>query len=177
MAVPVSDACAATAYRPEEPCAARAVAAASLHASQGFDKFAPRFYRDTTYYELVRSAPGAPPLPPEAHDLAAGLSLRSEPPIESPTRAEGLTYLIDSGRVPPLAGLSVSDSVVVPGQPVEIRWSARGPGTLTLMRDGGTLGSARLGEGRLDVALPAEHEADAPGTRRHVRRLRLGSTR
>ena len=73
VAVPVGDACAPTAARPAEPCADRAVAAAGQHVSQGFDTFAPRFRRDTTYFQLLASAPGAPPLPSGASDLAAGL--------------------------------------------------------------------------------------------------------
>ena len=94
VAVPVGDACAATTARPAEPCADRAVAAAAQHESQGFDAFAPRFRRDTTYFRLLASAPGAPPLPPGATDLAAGLDANPH------ARALSLAALVETGRLP-----------------------------------------------------------------------------
>ena len=94
VAVPVGDACAALPTRPAEPCADRAVAAASQHVSQGFDVFAPRFRRDTTYFRLLKSAAGAPALPPDATDLAAGL-----PPNEAAQDLD-LATLAETGRLP-----------------------------------------------------------------------------
>lgn len=87
-AVPVGDAC-----TPESTCADLAVQAAAQHVSQGFDKFADRFRRDTTYFVLYRSAPGVPPLPEGAEDLAAGLA--PNPHAAAPP----LSYLLDSGRL------------------------------------------------------------------------------
>lgn len=93
VAVPVSAPCAAHASRPAESCADRAVAAAAEHASQGFDTFAPRFRRDSTYFVLARRAADAPPLPAGATDLAAGL-----PPNPYAGQMR-LATLVESGRV------------------------------------------------------------------------------
>ena len=106
VAVPVGDAC----NDKGVPCADLAAQAAAQHVSQGFDKFADRFRRDTTYFTLYRSAPGAPPLPPHAHDLAAGLA-------PNPHAAEAsLAYLIDSGRLAPTRPPAFSGVVAVRGQ-------------------------------------------------------------
>ncbi|OZC02659.1 PIG-L family deacetylase [Rubricoccus marinus] len=98
VAVPVSSTCEPTAYRPEESCAERAVAGASLHVSQGFDVFAPRFYRDTTYFQLLRSAPEAPALASGATDLAAELV---RPQLTEANAPEGsvLRYLAEAAPV------------------------------------------------------------------------------
>ena len=127
-AIPVSDRCAPTVVRPEEPCSDRAVAGVALHVSQGFDKFAPRFRRDTTYFSLLREADGAPPLPGGATDLAAGLA-------PNPHAANlDLATLVDSGRLPALDGLTVSAPTVVPSQDVFVRWAAGSPArTLTIL--------------------------------------------
>ena len=122
-AVPVSDPCAPTEARPAEPCADRAVAGAALHVSQGFDTFAPRFRRDTTYFNLYRQAAGVPALPAGATDLAAGLAPRA---LDVP-----LADQLDGGRIPALAGLTVSSPTVVPSQAVYVRWPA-GPASRTL---------------------------------------------
>ena len=98
-----------------------AVEAAAQHRSQGFDKFAPRFRRDTTYFQLLRAAPGVPPLPDEATDLAAGLSPNTHADDAS------LAYLIDSGRItaslPGEASLQPDVSIALPGDEVSVRWT------------------------------------------------------
>jgi len=98
-----------------------AIEAVGEHRSQGFDKFAPRFRRDTTYFQLLRSAPGVPPLPNGATSLAAGLS-----PNEHAADAS-LAYLIDSGRItaelPGGADLLPDASIVLPGDAVPVRWT------------------------------------------------------
>lgn len=144
-AVPVSDTCAATRYRPEESCAERAVAAAALHVSQGFDKFAPRFYRDTTYFQLLRQSDEAPPLPEGATDLAAGLERAA--PVEPSVR-----YLIDSGRIGPLASIEADTRTAVPGESITVRWQKRGDDrlTLSLFRDADPL-ALRIGEATVAV--------------------------
>ncbi len=125
VAVPVGDACAATGQRPAEACADRAVAAASQHVSQGFDTFAPRFRRDTTYFALLASAQGVPPLPAGATDLAAGLAPNPH------AGSLDLGTLVDSGRLAPLGGLSVASPTVVPSQAAYLIWPA-GPADRTL---------------------------------------------
>ncbi|MEL6616016.1 MAG: hypothetical protein AAFQ43_09780, partial [Bacteroidota bacterium] len=97
----------------------RAVAAAGLHVSQGFDLFAPRFYRETTYFRLLRSASGEPPLPEGATDLFAGLEY-------SETR-RGMTWpgFVDAGRVWTVEGLSAPEAAV-PGETFIVR--AANPG-------------------------------------------------
>ncbi len=137
-AVPVGDTCAASAVRPAEACADRAVAAASLHASQGFATFAPRFRRDTTYFELYAAAPGGPALPRGATDLAAGL-----PPHAA---AVPLDARIDNGRFATLAGLTADPAEAIPGTRVRLAWTPR-PGTLHLPP-----GAARAPEQTLDLA-------------------------
>ena len=94
VAVPVGDACAPLPGRPAESCADRAVAAASQHVSQGFDTFAPRFRRDTTYFALLKAAPAAPPVPAGATDLAAGLDPNPA------ARDLDLPTLVETGRLP-----------------------------------------------------------------------------
>ncbi len=97
-----------------------AVAAAAEHRSQGFDKFAPRFRADTTYFQLLRAAPGVPPLPDDATDLAVGLA-------PNPHAADAdLTYLIDSGRIEPLvpATLRADTDIAMPGDDVRVAWTA-----------------------------------------------------
>ena len=106
VAVPIERPCAPVGGGPEESCADRAVRAASQHVSQGFDVFAPRFRRDTTYFVLTAAADGAPPLPPGATDLGAGLSPSARP--------LALGYLVDAGRVQPVP-VEVADAAVLLG--------------------------------------------------------------
>lgn len=98
-----------------------ATEAVAEHRSQGFDTFAPRFHADTTYFALLRAAPGVPPLSPGATDLAEGL-----PP--NPHAADaGLAYLIDSGRIastlPAAVRLVPARSVALPGAAVPVFWT------------------------------------------------------
>ena len=168
-AVPVGDACAATRDRPTEACADRAVAAAGQHVSQGFDTFAPRFRRDTTYFALLAASPSAPPLPAGATDLAAGLA-------PNPHAADlDLATLVDSGRLPPLDGLAAASPTVVPSQEVYLTWPS-GPASraLTVEPPPGapTRGlfaaepqTASLSEGRLRVPVPAGTPPTRPAHR------------
>jgi LmbE family N-acetylglucosaminyl deacetylase len=98
-----------------------AIKAVAEHRSQGFDKFAPRFRRDTTYFQLLRAAPGVPPLPDDATSLAAGLA-----PNEHAADAD-LAYLIDSGRItaglPGDATLQPDVAIALPGADVPVRWT------------------------------------------------------
>jgi len=173
VAIPVSDLCAATTVRPEEACHDRAVAGVALHASQGFDKFAPRFRRDTNYFVLLREADDAPPLPEGATDLAAGLA--PNPHIDDVS----LGALVDSGRLPALDGLTVSSPTVVPSEDVFVRWtpgsSAR---TLTVLPPAGapTEGmiavrpsSASLDKGGVRVVVPSGTQPSAPRHRAQYR--------
>lgn len=94
-----------------------AVAAVAEHRSQGFDRLAPRFRADTTAFVLLREAPGAPPLPEGATDLAAGLA-------PNPHAAEAsLAHLIAAGRIFPVSGLRASTEAAIPGQEVTIEWA------------------------------------------------------
>lgn len=98
-----------------------ATEAVAEHRSQGFDKFAPRFRADTTYFALLRAAPGVPPLSDGATDLTEGLA-------PNPHAAEaGLAYLIDSGRITPTLPASArivpADSVALPGAAVPVFWT------------------------------------------------------
>ncbi len=99
-----------------------AIAAIAEHRSQGFDTFAPRFRADTTYFALLRSVPGVPPLPENATDLAAGLA-----PNTHAAAARNLDYLIDSGRITsvlPFAEVVVpGDSVALAGDDVPVYWA------------------------------------------------------
>ncbi len=99
--------------------AAMAGSALHEHASQGMDRFAERLSAWThTYFVPRRSATDASP---DANDLAAGLepNRSAEPDI---------TYWIDSGRIDPLptGALTVSDSVYVPGETIEVHWDPSG---------------------------------------------------
>ena len=172
-AIPVSAMCAPTALRPEEPCNERAVAGVALHASQGFDKFAPRFMRETTYFALLREADTAPPLPAEATDLAAGLA-------PNPHASDlSLGTLVDSGRLRPLDGLTVSAPTVVPSQDVFVRWTAGSPArTLTILpppgapMEGLDIGrpvSASLDKGGVRVVVPSGTQPSAPRHRAQYR--------
>ena len=166
VTVPVGDACAATATRPAEACADRAVAGASLHLSQGFDKFAPRFRRDTNYFSLLREAPDAPPLPDGATDLAAGLAPNPH------ARQLDLAGLVDSGRLRQLDGVSVSKATVVPSQDVFVRWPAGDadrtlsvlppPGAPTRGLDAGETVTATLDKGGVRVVVPSGTRPSAP---------------
>jgi LmbE family N-acetylglucosaminyl deacetylase len=93
----------------------RASNALHEHASQGMGQFASRFLRGSTYFVPLARAEGDPPI--AAEDLAANLP---------PNRAarHGTRYLVDAGRLPRLAGVTVSDSVVVPGQEVAVSFDA-----------------------------------------------------
>ena len=166
VAVPVGDACAATATRPAEACADRAVAGASLHLSQGFDTFAPRFRREATFFTLLRAAPGVPALPPGAADLAAGLAPNPH------ARQLDLATLADSGRLPQLDGLSVSKATVVPSQDVFVRWTPGEagrtlsvlppPGAPTEGRMAGDTVTAALADGGVRVVVPSGTRPSAP---------------
>jgi LmbE family N-acetylglucosaminyl deacetylase len=117
-AVPVGDPCPNGQLLQVTPtCADLAVQAAAQHVSQGFDKFADRFRRDTTYFVLYRSAPGVPPIPEGATDLAAGL------PPNPHTHRLPAEYLVESGHVPPLPfSLSPAAPIAVPGESVSVDW-------------------------------------------------------
>ena len=108
VAVPVSDPCAPLPDRPAESCADRAVAAAAQHRSQGFETFAPRFRRDTTYFALLKAAPAAPPLPAGATDLAAGLGPNPA------AQALDLPTLVETGRLPVVRTVGEGGVVVGP---------------------------------------------------------------
>ena len=126
VTVPVGDACAATAVRPAESCADRAVEAAAQHVSQGFDTFASRFRRETNAFRLLAAAEGVPALPEGATDLAAGL----EPNPHA--RDLSLEALVDAGRIGPAEGLEADAPVVVPSQDDYVRWESLPGATLTV---------------------------------------------
>jgi len=95
-----------------ESYAAGAAHALHFHASQGMGQFAARVARrEKSYFSLLRSVD----VPPKGGDLFAGL----EPSVRP---APDLTYLIDAGHIHPLEGLTVTDTLVVPVQTVEIEW-------------------------------------------------------
>ncbi len=167
VAVPVGDICAATTSRPEETCADRAVTAVSEHISQGFDVFAPRFRRDTTYFRLMASADGVATLEGGATDLAEGLAPNTAYALD-------LATLVDSGRLPTV-GLEVNSPTVVPTNSVYLTWSgssAFNPGdSLTVMPPPGapTMGlfaakpqTTALEAGRLRVPIPSGTTPSAP---------------
>jgi LmbE family N-acetylglucosaminyl deacetylase len=105
-----------------------AVRGIAEHRSQGFDTFAPRFRQEATYFVLLAEAPGAPPLPPGATELDAGL-----PPNPHASLAD-LAHRIDSDRVAPLppGAVSLSDTAVVAGGHLTITWPASGGARLAL---------------------------------------------
>ncbi|WP_420455265.1 PIG-L family deacetylase [Rubrivirga sp.] len=172
VTVPVGDVCAATPVRPAEPCADRAVAAASQHVSQGFDVFAPRFRRETTTFHLLASAEGVPSLPAGATDLAAGLA--PNPAAD----ALDLATLVDSGRLRSL-DLAVSSPTVVPSQSVYVDLAALPAGhTLTVLPPPGAPArglfaaepvTATAGDGRLRVPVPSGTTPTAPAYRAQYR--------
>ncbi|MEM9998191.1 MAG: PIG-L family deacetylase [Bacteroidota bacterium] len=173
-----------------EAAADRAVRAAAQHRSQGFDKFAPRFRRDSTFFVELRRAEGVAPLSEDATDFAAGL-----PP--NPHAAQtSLRYRIDSERTrrlfdAPEAERTCFDyeatpSIAVPGDRIRVtmtqgdclvRWPASGrhfafggaiDTTIQVVPsdDGGPL--------TLDLMLPADAEPTLPKYRAQYRR-RLAS--
>jgi LmbE family N-acetylglucosaminyl deacetylase len=168
VAVPVGDACAATAVRPAESCADRAVAAAAQHVSQGFDTFAPRFRRETNYFRLLAAADDAPPLPTGATDLAAGLAPNSAAADLS------LATLVDSGRLPSL-DLPVDSPTVVPSEAVYVDLDALPDGhTVTIFPPPGapTRGlfaaepaTATASDRRLRVPIPSGTPPTTPAYR------------
>ncbi len=104
----------------DEAAADLAVRAAAEHRSQGFDKFAPRFRADTTYFQLLRAAPGVPPLPPNAADLAAGLAPNqsaADLPLAALLDTGRLTASLQSGE-----GLRPDTERAVPGQTLPVYW-------------------------------------------------------
>jgi len=109
VSVPVGDPCPARVLQAAYDCTDLAVRATGQHFSQGFDKFAPRFRADTTYFKLLRAAAETPPIPSDTGDLAAGLDLRGDISDLS------IAYLVESGRVHPLS------PPVPPAQPVVVR--------------------------------------------------------
>ncbi|MDX1531800.1 MAG: PIG-L family deacetylase, partial [Rhodothermales bacterium] len=178
--VPVGDALGRTGMS----AADLAVQAAAEHRSQGFDKFAPRFHADTTYFVLLREAEGVPPLPEGAADLAAGL-----PP--NPHAADtSVRYLIDSERVVPLTAplhgslpepnarlalgpfLTVSDSVAVPGQTVTVRWpAAEEDGLVTLVLTGAIEATFDAVAGKAEVTIPPDAQPTLPKPERQYDRF------
>ncbi|MEM6783326.1 MAG: PIG-L family deacetylase [Bacteroidota bacterium] len=120
VAIPVG----ATVEAIGEAPADRAVRAAAQHRSQGFDKFAPRFRRDSTFFVELRRADGVAPLPEDAVDFAAGL-----PP--NPFAAQtSLRYRIDAQRTRRLFDapeaqrhcfdFEAEPAVVVPGDTIRV---------------------------------------------------------
>ncbi len=126
VAVPVGDTCEATDTRPAEACADRAVDAARLHVSQGFDRFADAFRADTTFFSLYVAAAGTPPVPRGATSLLAGL-----PPAVGGAAPLPLTARIDLGQTEALAGLTAEPASAIPGERVRLAWTPR-PGVLRL---------------------------------------------
>ncbi len=112
VAVPVGDPCPAPPLPSQEDCTEIAVRAAGQHFSQGFDKFAPRFRADTTYFTLLRSADSVADIPQGSRDLAIGLERNAY------ARRAGAEYFVASGRGfmfdPP--SFDVRPLTVVPGQ-------------------------------------------------------------
>ncbi len=148
-----------------------AVAAAAEHRSQGFDKFAPRFRRDTTHFVLLRSARGVPPLPEDADDLAAGLAPNPH------AAAADLAYLIDSGRAPTLPDgmLRLSDSTAVPGGTVELSWGRLPIPTAAspdhrLVLSGAVDTSFAASDGAVTLRIPAGAEPTLPKERAQYER-------
>ena len=121
VAVPVRDTCDATSTRPAEACADRAVAAAVLHVSQGFDKFGARFRQDTTYFDLLAEAPGVRPVPPGARSLLADLSRGADGDRLAPALDRRLALAYG----PALDGLTAAPAVAVPGARVALAWTPR----------------------------------------------------
>ena len=119
VAVPVGDLVASR----NRSAADIAIEAVAEHRSQGFDKFAPRFRADTTYFALLRSASGVPPLPDGATDLAAGLA----PNPHAADATNDLAYLIDSRRIstalPFTEAVVPGDSIALAGDTVPIYWA------------------------------------------------------
>ena len=112
VAVPVGERDPAT----SESYAAGAAYAIGFHASQGMAQFAERVAGlRANYFSVLRSEDAAP----EGEDLFAGL-------VPVPRAASTLTYLMDSGRIAPLDSnaLALDDAIAVPGQSVEITWTA-----------------------------------------------------
>ncbi|HEX8386161.1 MAG TPA: hypothetical protein VF576_08260, partial [Rubricoccaceae bacterium] len=147
---------------PAEPCADRAVAAAALHVSQGFDKFAARFRQDTTYFEVLAETPGAPPLPAGADRLTAGL-----PPLPAEDLAYPLAVDLRGDGSRALAGLAVTPAVATPGGRVTLTWTPQ-PGQLRLppALTGGTTQTLDLADGRGTFIVPPTLRPTLP---RHVR--------
>ncbi|HET6569655.1 MAG TPA: PIG-L family deacetylase [Rhodothermales bacterium] len=132
------------------------------HASQGMGMFANRRRPPATFFTLERSATNAP-LDPT--DLAGNL-----PPNSAAT--PDVSYLIDSGRIPPLSDalVELSDSIAMPGQNFELRfdpaklpsgvlrWTFEGAVDTTLLVSSRSAGSAMLTVS-LDAnpTIPAEH--------------------
>ena len=124
VAVPVRDTCRETATRPAEACADRAVAAAILHVSQGFDRFGARFRQDTTYFEVLAEAPGGRPVPAGARSLLAGLD-RLPGDRNAPAIAPALARRLALAAGPVLDGLTATPAVAVPGARVALAWAPR----------------------------------------------------
>lgn len=107
VAVPVGDRDPATGAGYNQ----RASDALFEHASQGMGQFASRFLRDTTHFVPLAREPGDAPI------AAVGLAANLPPNLSA---RHDLAYLMDAGRLPRLRGLSISDSVVVPGQKLRV---------------------------------------------------------
>ncbi|MDX1438472.1 MAG: PIG-L family deacetylase [Rubricoccaceae bacterium] len=131
VAVPVGDPCPARPLQIAYDCTDLAVLAAGKHFSQGFDRFAPRFRADTTYFQLLRSADGTPPLSEGSLDLAAGIQLEEH--------QQDLTdnFLLDSMTRPARWRVESSSEVAVPGQEIRLHWTpvSRMPAGVTPSRN------------------------------------------
>ncbi|MFN3597142.1 MAG: PIG-L deacetylase family protein [Rubricoccaceae bacterium] len=157
VAVPVSDACGVHEGRLES-CATRAVRAVAEHRSQGFDVFAARFHRDTTYFTLLRAAPGTPPLSPRATDLAEGLP----PNPHAAAQAAAFRHAALAGRRAPLPGLEARYELAMPGSALPVRWTP-GPGTVTF--SGAAEGTFDREEGYALLRVSPEAALTAPAYR------------
>jgi len=166
VAVPVAAPCSDA-----EACSDRAVRAAVLHRSQGFDLLAPRFFRrDTTYFVLYRAASGAGALPAGATDLAAGLTLRDPATVVlSPDAAAA------SGRVPGLSGLETSTPVAVPGQRVDVRWAPVRSRVTFQLTDGAPFAAAPAGATGATIRIPDDASPTVPTVRAMYGRDRAGA--
>ncbi|MEM8599419.1 MAG: PIG-L family deacetylase [Bacteroidota bacterium] len=182
VAIPVG----ATVEAIGEAPADRAVRAAARHRSQGFDKFAPRFRRDSTFFVELRRAEGVAPLPEDATDFAAGL-----PP--NPHAAEtSLRYRIDAQRTRRLFDapeaqrtcfdFEAAPSTAVPGDTVRVTMTqgdclVAWPATGRRFTFGGAIDTTIVAmpsnEGEpltLDLVLPVDAEPTLPKYRAQYRR-------
>ncbi|MEO0740084.1 MAG: PIG-L family deacetylase [Bacteroidota bacterium] len=172
--------------RLSEAAADRAVRAAAQHRSQGFDKFAPRFRRDSTFFVELRRAEGVAPLAEDATDFAAGL-----PPNPHASQTS-LRYRIDSGRTRGLFdaraaqrgcfGFEASPAIAVPGDMIRVTMTqgdclVEWPESGRRFTFGGAIDTTLVvmpsddGEPlTLDLVLPADAQPTLPKYRAQYRR-------